>query len=187
MGQIRIIGGEWRSRRITFPERLGLRPTPDRVREILFNWLGQRLEGLSCLDLFAGSGALGFEAASRGASRVTLVEKNRHVAAALAEWAKKLAPERVVVLPRDALQCATSWSEPVDLLFLDPPYHAGWLERLTPHLDRLVKADGAIYAEAERPIVQLGAWQVVKAGSAGQVHYHLLKRSSQGTDNDDGL
>ncbi|BBD77889.1 16S rRNA (guanine(966)-N(2))-methyltransferase RsmD [Hydrogenophilus thermoluteolus] len=179
MGHVRIIGGEWRGRRLTFPEAPGLRPTPDRVRETLFNWLGQRLNGQTCLDLFAGSGALGFEAASRGAQRVFLVERNRRLAASLHRWAQTLAPERVAVVVRDALQCAAAWREPVDLLFLDPPYRAGWLEKLTPHLDRLVKATGTIYAEAEAPIDCLGAWQVVKRGTAGQVHYHLLERLPQ--------
>src|SRR6187399_1902490 len=91
--RVRIIGGKWRSRILAFPAAAQLRPTPDRVRETLFNWLGQRLDGLSCLDLFAGSGALGFEALSRGARRVVMVERDRHVHAALRESATLLAAE----------------------------------------------------------------------------------------------
>lgn len=176
MGQLRLIGGAWRGRRITFPDAPGLRPTPDRVRETLFNWLGQRLPGWTCLDLFAGTGALGFEAASRGAERVVLVERQRRLIEHLRQWAEALEPSRFVIYAGDALQCASAWSEPVDLLLLDPPYRSGWLPRLAPYFDRLVRPAGAIYAEAEHPIEALGAWRVVKAGRVGQVHYHLLRR-----------
>jgi 16S rRNA (guanine966-N2)-methyltransferase len=118
-GKIRIIGGEYRGRRIAVPERRGLRPTPDRVRETLFNWLGQTLEGKSCLDLFAGSGALGFEAASRGAARVVMVENDRGVFAALKKTLEllerlpeRLAPgARVYVEAPEALPPAQSWRE----------------------------------------------------------------------------
>ncbi len=177
MGQLRLIGGTWRGRKISFPDAPGLRPTPDRVRETLFNWLGQRLTGWVCLDLFAGTGALGFEAASRGAERVFFIERQRHLVAHLHRWAETLDPQRLVIVGGDAVQCALSWREPVDLLFLDPPYRQGWLEQLAPVLDQLVRPDGAIYAEAERPIDRLGAWKAVKAGQAGQVHFHLLRRS----------
>jgi 16S rRNA (guanine966-N2)-methyltransferase len=176
MGQIRLIGGMWRGRRISFPDAPGLRPTPDRVRETLFNWLGQRLTGWVCLDLFAGTGALGFEAASRGAERVVFIERQRRLVDHLHRWAEALDPTRLVIVGGDALQCALSWHEPVDLLFLDPPYHRGLLEQISPLLDQLVRPDGAVYAEAERPIERLGQWQTIKAGRAGQVHFHLLRR-----------
>src|SRR5688572_32968292 len=101
--EVRIVGGQWRSRRIHFPQRPGLRPTPDRVRETLFNWLGQDLSGLACLDLFAGSGALGFEAASRGAARVVLVEKDRAVVAELERSRAALDAGQVTIVRADAV------------------------------------------------------------------------------------
>lgn len=178
MARLRLIGGAWRSRVLTVPDRPGLRPTPDRVRETLFNWLGQDLTGLTCLDLFAGTGALGFEAASRAAARVILVERDRHLARQLEENRKALRADRVEIITANALECARTWSELVDVLFLDPPYHAHWPERLEPWLDRLVRPEGAIYLEAEHEVETLGAWHTVKRGRAGQVHYHLLERNA---------
>src|SRR5579884_1678977 len=101
--RVRIIGGRWRSRVLRFPPAAHLRPTPDRVRETLFNWLGQRLDGLSCLDLFAGSGALGFEALSRGAARVVMVERDRATARALRDNARKLDAKGAEVVESDAI------------------------------------------------------------------------------------
>src|SRR5205814_2496593 len=100
--RVRIIGGEWRSRLVQFPDAPGLRPTPDRVRETLFNWLGQRLDGLACLDLFAGSGALGFEAASRGAARVVMVEHDRAVSAHLERTRALVGARQVEIVQGDA-------------------------------------------------------------------------------------
>jgi 16S rRNA (guanine966-N2)-methyltransferase len=176
---LRIIGGAWRRRVLRFPDALGLRPTPDRVRETLFNWLGQDLTGLSCLDLFAGSGALGFEAASRGAARVVMVERDPAAAAALRENAKTLAGSRVEIVRADALQFAATLrpaGERFDVIFLDPPYRQGWLDRLAPHLERLSGEETMIYAEAEHPVATLGAWSAVRQGRAGQVCYQLLQR-----------
>src|SRR6476661_5335391 len=102
--RVRIIGGRWRSRLVKFPPTMSLRPTPDRVRETLFNWLGQRLDGLSCLDLFAGSGVLGFEAASRGAARVVMVERDRDTAKQLRESAAELEAAQVEVVAGDGLE-----------------------------------------------------------------------------------
>ena len=134
MNSVRIIGGAWRRRVVCFPDAESLRPTPDRVRETLFNWLGQDLSGLSCLDLFAGSGALGFEAASRGAARVVMVERSAGVAAALRSNARLLgAAERVEIVQADAVKFASSRAAGAprfDVLFLDPPYNQGWLGRL---------------------------------------------------------
>ena len=182
---VRIIGGEWRRRLITFPSARGLRPTPDRVRETLFNWLGQDLTGLSCLDLFAGSGAMGFEAASRGAARVVMVDSDREVAAALGENARALAIPGLEVLRTDALQFAAAFGKSggggFDVLFLDPPYGQGLLERIAPYLPQLMNAaneDAVIYAEAEHPLAALGDWSVRRQGRAGQVCYHLLSRNS---------
>src|SRR6267142_6647216 len=127
--RVRIIGGQWRSRIVKFPPAAQLRPTPDRVRETLFNWLGQRVDGLSCLDLFAGSGALGFEALSRGASRVVMVDSDRAIAAALRDSARELGAAGAEVVQRDALEFLGAGGEKFDLAFVDPPYASGLVPR----------------------------------------------------------
>lgn len=180
MNSVRIIGGAWRRRVLRFPDSEALRPTPDRVRETLFNWLGQDLEGLACLDLFAGSGALGFEAASRGAARVVLVEQAPRVLAALRENARLLDAEATVEIVRaDALQYLASTASRFDIAFLDPPYRQGWMERLAPVLLPALQEDGAIYVEAEYQIDSLGDWRAVRHGRAGEVHFHLLRRDKE--------
>jgi 16S rRNA (guanine966-N2)-methyltransferase len=165
---------------LRFPDSEGLRPTPDRVRETLFNWLGQDLAGLSCLDLFAGSGALGFEAASRGAAKVVLVENSPRAMAALEENARVLDAEgRLQIVRADAVKFASSLcaaGSRFDVLFLDPPYKQGWIERLTPLLPGLVADDGVLYVEAERALDACGDWRTVRNGRAGQVFYHLMRR-----------
>src|SRR4051812_36562987 len=137
--RVRIIAGKWRSRLVKFPPTLSLRPTPDRVRETLFNWLGQRLDGLSCLDLFAGSGALGFEASSRGAARVVMVERDRIVAEALRDNAKELGAEGGGVVNGDGLPWLRKNGERFDVVFLDPPFASDLaqraMEELPPHLE----------------------------------------------------
>lgn len=179
VNSVRIIGGEWRRRVLRFPDSEGLRPTPDRVRETVFNWLGQDLTGLKCLDLFAGSGAMGFEAASRGAASVVMVEQAPKVFAALEANARLLDPSgRLRTIRGDAVKCASSLGgdgSRFDVLFLDPPYRQGWLERLEPHLSALMAEDGAIYIEAEYALTSLGDWQTVRSGRAGQVFYHLMR------------
>ncbi|MDR0439439.1 MAG: 16S rRNA (guanine(966)-N(2))-methyltransferase RsmD [Candidatus Accumulibacter sp.] len=179
MNSVRIIGGEWRRRTLRFPNAEGLRPTPDRVRETLFNWLGRDLSGLSCLDLFAGSGALGFEAASRGAARVVMVERSARVAAALRANAERLgAAERVAIAHVDAVEFASSRGAEAprfDVLFLDPPYNQGWLGRLVPLLPKLLTNEGALYVEAETALDVCGRWHTVRHGRAGQVFYHLMR------------
>lgn len=176
MSRVRIVGGRWRSRLIDVAKVPGLRPTPDRVRETLFNWLGQDLTGLACLDLFGGSGILGFEAASRGASRVTIVEHDARAFAALREAAITLEAAQVEVIRGDAVRFAQNVTTQFDVLFLDPPYKQGWLARLEPWLERVLKPDGWLYAEAEAPLTALGDWRTTKQGRAGQVHFHLLER-----------
>ena len=185
MSKIRITGGEWRSRLVQVMDAQGLRPTPDRVRETLFNWLGQDLAGWRCLDLFAGSGILGFECASRGAAEVVLVERDPGVFARLRQNAASLDQEggRLQPLRADALEFAFAAAQQsnaghgFDLILLDPPYGHGWLERVTPLLPALARPDALIYAEAEHRIESLGDWRVRKQGQAGQVHYHLLERA----------
>jgi 16S rRNA (guanine(966)-N(2))-methyltransferase RsmD len=176
MSRIRITGGAWRSRLIEVAPLPGLRPTPDRVRQTLFNWLGQRLEGLRCLDLFAGTGVLGFEAASRGAAEVVLVEQNARAAAALRDMAARLPAPGVRVVQADAARFLAQAPGVFDVIFLDPPYRAGWLEKLAPLLAAVSEDGTRIYAEAEAPLMQLGPWRTLKSGVAGQVHYHLLAR-----------
>lgn len=181
MSRIRITGGEWRSRLITVTDAPGLRPTPDRVRETLFNWLGQDLSGLTCLDLFAGSGILGFEAASRGAAQVTLVEKDRRAFVQLQRNAALFADPRLRLAADDALKFARSEAAHAasgyDLLFLDPPYHQGWLEKIEPLLPKMLKPAALLYAEAEHRLESLGEWKTVKHGTAGQVFFHLMERN----------
>jgi 16S rRNA (guanine966-N2)-methyltransferase len=179
VSRIRITGGAWRSRLIRVEDAPGLRPTPDRVRETLFNWLGQDLAGLDCLDLFAGTGILGFEAASRDAASVTLVERDQGALAGLRKNAAALDGERLVVVRADALEFAASAvgrGSRFDLVFVDPPYRLGWLDRLWPHLPALIAPDGRLYVEAEAPIEPPAPWAVAKQGRAGQVCYQLLER-----------
>ncbi|MDR2839571.1 MAG: 16S rRNA (guanine(966)-N(2))-methyltransferase RsmD [Azonexus sp.] len=177
MNSVRIIGGAYRRRLLRFPDSEGLRPTPDRVRETLFNWLGQELDGQHCLDLFAGSGALGFEAASRGAARVVMVEKNPCVLAALREnHALLQKPAAVEIVRGDALEYAASSRSKFDLIFLDPPFNVGWINRLEHVLPAVLQADAAIYVEAEHEITSLGDWRTIRQGRAGEVHFHLLRR-----------
>jgi 16S rRNA (guanine966-N2)-methyltransferase len=179
LNSVRIIGGRYRRRVLRFPDSEGLRPTPDRVRETLFNWLGQELDGQHCLDLFAGSGALGFEAASRGAARVVMIEQAPKVLAALNENAKMLQnPPEVEIMRRDALQYLASTNTKFDLIFIDPPYHKGWITRLEPLLPGVLNDDAAIYVEAEQEIETLGDWRTVRHGKAGEVHYQLMRREA---------
>lgn len=177
MNSVRIIGGEWRRRVLRFPESEALRPTPDRVRETLFNWLGQDLDGLVCLDLFAGSGALGFEAASRGAAKVVMVESAPKVRAALEENARILgAGGRLEIVRSDAVKFASSTGLCFDVLFLDPPYRQGWIDRLTPLLPRIATEHAVLYVESESMLEGCGDWRTVRHGKAGQVFYHLMRR-----------
>ena len=180
MNSLRIIGGQWKRRLLRFPDAESLRPTPDRVRETLFNWLGQDLSGLSCLDLFAGSGALGFEAASRGAARVVLVEKFPKACAALEENARALdGSGRLEIVGADALKFTSSMGTDAprfDVVFLDPPYRQGWIERLAPLLPRFLADDGMLYVEAEYELERCGQWRTVRSGKAGQVFYHLMRK-----------
>lgn len=180
MSRIRITGGEWRSRLVRVEDAQGLRPTPDRVRETLFNWLGQDLTGWRCLDLFAGSGVLGIECASRGAESVTLVEHDVRVFARLQQNTASFTSTVLRPVHADALEFATAAARQArtfDLVLLDPPYRQGWLERVVPLLAALANPGMRVYAEAEHRIESLGNWQVVKQGQAGQVFYHLLENS----------
>lgn len=173
---VRIIGGEYRRRLLPFPDAQGLRPTPDRVRETLFNWLGQQLYGKVCLDLFAGSGALGFEAASREARRVVMVEKSRAVAESLKANRLLLSAAAIDVVPLDALAYLKACRERFDVVFVDPPFDSDLLTQVLPVLAPLLSEDGVVYVEARRWPEALAGWEVLKQAKAGQVHYGLLRR-----------
>jgi 16S rRNA (guanine966-N2)-methyltransferase len=179
--RLRIIAGRWRGRLVAFDDVPGLRPTPDRVRETVFNWLTPYLPGARCLDLFAGSGALGLEALSRGAAQAVMVDANRRVTDTLAEQAGILGAEHARIVHADVLAFLDGPAQPFDLVFLDPPYGQ---DLLAPCCERLETrgwlAPGArIYLEAER---ELGVpavpadWEVVRSKHAGQVGYHLAVR-----------
>ncbi len=178
--RVRIIGGQWRSRVIEFPDALGLRPTPDRVRETLFNWLGQTLRGQRCLDLFAGSGVLGFEAASRGAEGVIMVEENRSASDALNLNKTKLAADACKVIRGDALKFIAASVETFDVIFVDPPFSSQLMPALLPILRKKLTARGVIYAEWGEPLANLlsrppeSALSIVKQGKAGAVYFALL-------------
>ena len=177
--QVRIIGGKHRGRKMPVADAPGLRPTPDRVRETLFNWLGQNLGGLRCLDLFAGSGALGFEALSRGAASVVLVEHSPRVAKALLAAADLLGDPALRVVCVDAqaylLRRDLAEGEKLDLVFLDPPYGQGWLDRIIMPLLPHLAANARLYMESEKPLPEHPALGLscIRQGKAGQVHYHL--------------
>jgi 16S rRNA (guanine966-N2)-methyltransferase len=174
--EVRIIGGEWRSRRIRFADRADLRPTPDRVRETLFNWLGQDLTGLACLDLFAGSGALGFEAASRGAARVVMVENDRAAHAALTANREALNARHVELARADALEFLRGDRGEYDVIFLDPPFSADYWSRLIPLLHPRLTSRAWVYCESRSRVQWPAGWEVRKDGRAGQVIFQLVKR-----------
>lgn len=179
-GQIRIIAGKWRSRRIAFVAHAGLRPTPDRVRETVFNWLGQQLDGYRCLDLFAGAGALGLEALSRGAASVTFVENHPAAVQKLRANLQLLGADNATVLRIDALEFLRSGAghKQFDLVFLDPPFAANLHDQALRSVGGVLAPGGLVYFEA--PAAQPGSaeWIVEKSGKAGNVHFHLLRPGS---------
>lgn len=190
MNQVRIIGGLWKGRKLRFAAGAALRPTPSRVRETLFNWLGPSIEGSDCLDLFAGSGALGFEALSRGARSLTLVDNDRRAAESLRRNAALLGAERFAVRKQGAsafLRQAASdgvfvSDEPIgswDCIFLDPPFTSGLLAKALALLGegQLLKPDGRVYFEARRNTpLDLQGWHIDREGHAGDCRFGLLRR-----------
>ncbi len=182
--QVRIGGGQWRSRILAFPEVAGLRPTGDRIRQTAFNWLGQSLHGKACLDAFAGSGALGFEAASRGAERVVLCEANLTAVGSLRENVRRLEAAQCDVRAQDVFEWLKSNRLKFDVVFCDPPFdanlHAAFLAALLPHL----AADASVYVESNQPLGALvsdaGGYALVKSRKAGTVYFGLLRPLSTG-------
>lgn len=172
---VRIIGGEWRRRLLEFADAPDLRPTPDRMRETLFNWLGQDLTGEICLDLFAGSGALGFEAASRGAKQSVLVERDAAIIRTLAANKTTLSAQQVEIIRADALAFLQTDSRRYDVVFVDPPYRLNLLPRVFPLLGRVLAPGARIYAESDQIPEAPAGFELLKQGRSGQVHCLLLK------------
>ncbi|MBL8525538.1 MAG: 16S rRNA (guanine(966)-N(2))-methyltransferase RsmD [Betaproteobacteria bacterium] len=175
--RIRIIGGVWRSRVIDFPASESLRPTPNRVRETLFNWLGQTLHGRRCLDLFSGSGALGFEAASRGAEKVVMVEKEGQVQKALRKNRETLAATNCHLFAGNADAFLDQNREKFDVIFLDPPFASDSLAPVLKRIHQHLSPDGVVYVEWGDPFSAIAGecdWQTIKQGKAGVVHFGLL-------------
>jgi 16S rRNA (guanine966-N2)-methyltransferase len=183
---IRIIGGSMRGRRWRFPDVPDIRPTPDRVRETLFNWIGPRIVGARCLDLFAGSGALGLESASRGAASVVLVEQNAAIARAIGALITEWPVAQARVERADAFAWLRGTPQPFDIVFLDPPFASGLLGSAAALLEQKgwLAPDALIYVEnpAREALPTLPAeWAERKAGRAGEVGYHLLARTVGGS------
>ena len=180
-GQLRIIGGDWRGRKLSFPAVTDLRPTPDRVRETLFNWLQMEIHAARCLDLFAGSGALGLEALSRGAGEVLFVEKNAVAARAIESHLQRLDCARGRVIRAEAEAFLRQPGEPFDLVFLDPPYRSDLLARCCRQLEEggWLAPEARIYIEASSQAQTLPLppqWQISRSKKAGDVGYHLIRR-----------
>jgi 16S rRNA (guanine966-N2)-methyltransferase len=179
--KLRIIGGQWRGRKLAFPAIEAIRPTPDRVRETVFNWLQTDVAGARCLDLFAGSGALGFEALSRGAKQVVFVDREPRVGQYLRETLKQLNTTAAEVHTADSLRWLTTTAEPFDIVFLDPPFAADLIQSVCRHLDEdgWLTSEALIYIESPSSgaLPALPAtWSLIKSKTAGQVGYHLARR-----------
>ncbi|MDH4190970.1 MAG: 16S rRNA (guanine(966)-N(2))-methyltransferase RsmD [Betaproteobacteria bacterium] len=176
-GRIRIIAGTWRSRLIEVLDRPDLRPTPNRVRETLFNWLGQDLTGAACLDLYAGSGALGFEAASRGAASVVMVEADPAALRVLEKNRLALDARQVELVAANALSYLDRphLEQRFDLVFLDPPFRQNVLAEILRKLPRCLARVALVYIEAPAPQPTQMPWTEMKRARAGEVHYQLLR------------
>ncbi len=179
--RVRVIGGQWRGRGIEFPASAALRPTPDRVRETLFNWLQSDVVGSRCLDLFAGSGALGIEALSRGAAEVVFVENDATAASSIEASLERFQTDSGRVVQSDAFRFLCGAVQPFDIVFLDPPYASRALASLCAKLDEAgwVRAGGLVYLEdaasAGPPELPPG-WTLLRSKRAGDVGYHLARR-----------
>ncbi len=182
-GEVRIIGGQWKRSKLPLAKIADVRPTPDRVRETLFNWLGQDLSGWQCVDAFAGTGALGFEAASRGAASVVMCESNSHCVEAMTKSQAKLGATQIRVQRGDGLALLRQQApHSLDLVFLDPPYDFPQYDRMLAAAQACIKDSGFVYLEAGKAwsaeALQLLGWQLHKHLKAGAVHAHLLQRAA---------
>jgi 16S rRNA (guanine966-N2)-methyltransferase len=178
---LRIIAGQWRGRRLSFIDSDGLRPTGDRVRETLFNWLQIDIPGAICVDLFAGAGALGFEAASRGAAKVVMIEQSKAVAVGLQQNAALLQAETVEIVHRSAIDWMANQTEAADIVFVDPPFAGDLLEQSLAHLAAAswIKDSTLIYVETARHqrFTAPTGWHQLKQQSSGQVSVYLYQRA----------
>jgi len=189
LNEIRIIAGKWRGRKIQFPTVTGLRPTPNRIRETLFNWLAPYIHDARCLDLFTGSGALGFESLSRGAAYVLCLEKNREAAEMLRKNAERLNVDTMEIQEKDALVWLTKPSQPslnsntpFDIIFVDPPYALKALSKCFALLENQTwfKINTLIYFESNVSIELLTlptTWEILKKKKAGSVYYYLTQKT----------
>lgn len=180
-GEIRIIGGHWRGRKIKVPDVPDLRPTPDRVRETLFNWLSPLIHGATCLDPFAGSGALGFEALSRGALHVTMVDHSAEVVKLLTDELQAFKATNADIYRAAVPQQLKAPAKLFDVVFLDPPFQENLLFPTCFYLEEnnFLANNAYIYIEAKEPVQQSDLpphWEILKSKKAGQVAYHLVRR-----------
>lgn len=186
--QLRIIAGEWRGRKLPFIALEGLRPTPDSVRETLFNWLQNIIYGARCLDLYSGSGALGFEAISRGASEVVMLDNQNKVTRQLQENSQLLACDKANIHCQNALNYLENKAlEPFNIVFIDPPYNKNLVEPTCRLLEDngWLAPDALIYLEVEKGLYQLPVpnnWELLRSKKAGHVSYHLLQRHEKSSD-----
>ncbi len=176
-GKVRIIAGKWRGRKLDVIESPGLRPTPDRIRETLFNWLQHEIVGARCLDLFAGTGAIAFEALSRGAAEVFMIESNPKIVESLKQHAEILNSEGHTIQLADA----TSWLKQgitgFDIIFLDPPFREGFIEQCCEAIseESLLKPKGLVYIESEKGLTLPAGWEIRKQTKAGNVQSMLIE------------
>lgn len=180
-GSVRIIAGKWRGRRLKIPESVDLRPTPDRVRETVFNWLSFGIENARCLDLFAGTGVFGFESLSRGAAYVEMVDQSQKVISLLQEELQMIGAKNAQCYRAKIPQQLRTPKQPFDIVFVDPPYQENLLIPTCNHLEAqgFLANKAHIYLEADHLIednVLPSAWHIVKHQKAGQVFYHLARR-----------
>ena len=175
--QVRIIAGTWRGRKIPLVSVSSLRPTPDRLRETLFNWLQLEIAQSSCLDLFAGSGVLGFEAASRNAAAVTMIEQDAAVFHHLQKQQQIFADDRIQLLHADARACIPELQRQYDIIFIDPPFNQGMivtvLESLLQH--HCLRPKALVYVESEAGLALSPSWREIKSTTVGQSHARLLQ------------
>ena len=178
-GKVRIIAGKWRGRKLDVIDSPALRPTPDRVRETLFNWIQQEIVGARCLDLFAGTGALGFEALSRDASEVVMVESSPKIVELLEQHAQTLKSENHSIELADGLSWLRQATKGFDIIFLDPPFEQGYIEKCCALIieESLLNANGLVYIESEKNLTLPDGWYIKKQKVAGQVQSLLIEQS----------
>ena len=178
LGKVRIIAGKWRGRKLDVIDSPGLRPTPDRVRETLFNWIQLEIVGARCLDLFAGTGALGFEALSRDASEVIIVESDPKAVELLKKHAEILKSENHLIYLSDAITWLKKETKGFDIIFLDPPFKQAYIEQCCEIIakESLLNAKGLVYIESEKDLALPDGWQIKKQKKAGQVQSMLIEQ-----------